>query len=95
MSTHSTLARHILNPRNRFARVRQRLQESMNSARPVTLAVGEVSVLVSMLDRAIRLAEGAQPEADELTQLRLELRKTTAAWEAAERRVHQLEQGRV
>ncbi len=85
--------RAVIAPRSQVSRVVDKLVDGANGATSVTLTLGEVSMLVTLIrsaQRVARMASGDVVSAD-VAALTVEVRRLTEAWEAAERKIWALE----
>lgn len=89
--------RTILRPRSQMPAIERRLTAAMNQAADLTLSLREISVLMTFISAAKRLAvqQPGSAMGEEVAALRLEVQKTTAAWESAERRLWTLDKASV
>lgn len=84
--------RSVLHPRSAVNATVRRLTEAAERAEPVTLSARDAATLLTFIEAATRIAEGAarrRPEVNaaqaEISSLRYHVRMATEAWEASER----------
>lgn len=87
--------RSVLRPRSSVNVIVERLVAASERAEGITLSLRDASVLLTFIEAAQGIATVATERADaraaqaEIGSMKYQLRKTTEAWHAAERRLHQ------